>query len=110
MASPARSGDPIGSHLAVASITADADLASLVLWAAGFQNPDRTPVTDDDVLELVEARTKRRFQRNVLARARGRLERDGLLERCPSVIGRTGRPTVAFRLSPAPGQLRLVLA
>lgn len=110
MAAFARDGDPIGSHLTVASICADTALADLIVWACGYHNEAHAPVTDDDVLALVETRTGRRFQRNVLARARGRLERDGVLERCPSVVGRTGRPTVAFRLPSHPGQLRLALA
>ena len=100
----ARRSDPEGSELAVASICADTSYADLILWAVHRMDG---PTTDDDVLALIETRTSRRFQRSVLARARGRLETDGALERIPPVIGRTGRPTVTYRL-PGPTQLRLI--
>lgn len=114
MTAHARRSDPVQSHAAVAGVVADTSLAGLILWACAYHNPEREPLTDDDVLELMEARTGRRFQRNVIARARGRLmnPEDGpnLLEQCPDVIGRTGRPTICYRLPapPEPFQLQLI--
>jgi hypothetical protein len=40
-------------------------------------------VTDDDLLGYIETRTAKRQQRNVIARARGLLEREGLFQRVP---------------------------
>lgn len=107
MTAHARKGDPIGSHLTIASICADVSLATLILWAVTIHTDEGQPATDDDVIQLMEARTKRRFQRNVIARARVRLERENELVRVPPVIGRTGRPTVAYVL-PSPVQLSLI--
>lgn len=113
MSDHARRSDPTQSHLTVASITADTSLAGLILWAVHYQNPDNHPLTDDDVQDLMEKRMGRRYQRNVIARARGRLmnpdpgQGPPMLEQCPDVIGRTGRPTICYRL-PAPVQLSLI--
>ena len=92
----ARRSDPIGSHLTVASLCADVSLATLILTAVHIITDEGQPATDDDVQDWIEHRTRKRQQRNVLARARGRLERDGELERVEPVIGRTSRPTVAY--------------
>lgn len=83
-----RNSDPISSHFANAAIRNDRRLADhiiqgvLILSTAAVES-DRLPVTDDDLLDYVERRTNRRQQRNVIARCRGLLERDGFFERVP---------------------------
>lgn len=98
----ARRSDPITSHLAVQNIARDAPLREQILRAAnlledaGYRGWDDTMIT-----ELVESITNRRQQRNVIARARGLLERDGLIER----LGHdpfAKRPLMKFRLSQEP--------
>lgn len=53
------------------------------------------PVTDDHITEWVERRLGRRQQRNVIARTRGLMEKEGWFDPVPDVVGRTGRPTHA---------------
>lgn len=84
----ARTTDPISSHFAVAAIRKNTRLADyiirgvLVLSSAASES-GRLPVTDDDLLDYVEQQTRKRQQRNVIARARGLLERDGFFVRVP---------------------------
>jgi hypothetical protein len=94
----ARISDPVSSELTLASLGRDGSLRQLVIQAvwAWTCHDNTMSITDDDVLQWVEAHTGRRFQRNVLARTRGLLEEEGWLFRLPNVIGRTGRPTIAF--------------
>lgn len=78
----ARSSDPLSSHIANNAIRLDRKLSDLILDAVEvLYRQWREPVNDDQILVWIEDVTKRRQQRNVIARARGLLERDGLLVR-----------------------------
>ena len=84
----ARSTDPISSHLACAAIRQNKTLADLVIQGVVVlsnvaADSGRLPVTDDDLLCYVESMTNKRQQRNVIARTRGLLERDGFFVRVP---------------------------
>lgn len=82
----ARSSDPLSSHIANDAISKDRKLSDLILEAVQNQYwMWRAPVTDDQILVWIEDVTKRRQQRNVIARARGLLEREGLLVRVETV-------------------------
>lgn len=93
----ARRSDPLSSHLTVQSIGKDMTLRGRVLAAAlsleMYKNGDAW--NDTELTERVEAMTGQRQQRNVLARTRGLIEQDGLIER----VGEwdfNGRRTVWF--------------
>ncbi len=81
----ARMGDPRSSESTVRSIDADTDLHELIMDAArvceehtlGMDGQPIGAFDDTDLWRRVETVTGRRFQRNVIARARGRLERQG---------------------------------
>jgi hypothetical protein len=108
----ARRSDPVSSHITVQSIIADKSMAAhiirAVVWLAEvselrhYSDGDSIavgytrPVTDDLVWEVLERESGRRMQRNVIARSRGLLERDGWFERVPDVESRTGRPVIAY--------------
>ena len=78
----ARTNDPLSSHIANKAIKNNVRLADLILDAVEELFEEwRLPVTDDQILVWVEYHTKQRQQRNVIARARGLLEREGLLVR-----------------------------
>ena len=78
----ARHTDPESSHIAVAAIDRNRTLADHILTAAEQLEGDcRVPWDDTDLTVLIEQRTGQRQQRNVIARARGRLERHGHLHR-----------------------------
>lgn len=84
----ARTTDPISSHFACAAIRKNTTLADyiirgVVLLSTAASDSGRLPVTDDDLLDYVEQQTRKRQQRNVIARARGLLERDGFFVRVP---------------------------
>lgn len=54
------------------------------------------PVTDDEILEYLERRDGRRYQRNVIARQRGIIRELGWIRRVDDVNSHiTGRPVVA---------------
>ena len=79
----ARRSDPTSSHRAVQAIVRNGSLAEHIIryavtWTYRF---GADGLTDDDFLAYIERRTGRRQQRNVIARARGRCERDGYLVR-----------------------------
>lgn len=84
----ARLTDPISSEKAVTAIARDGSLARLICNAVVNLTTGSLPlepgVTDDDLLEYIESTTSKRQQRNVIARARGLLERDGWLLRVPA--------------------------
>lgn len=82
----ARTHDPLSSHMANKAIAENKTLAEWILIAVrditfciGVQF-----ATDDDILEYIEKAIGKRQQRNVIARARGLLERDGRLMRVQS--------------------------
>lgn len=84
----ARRGDPRSSDRTVKSIVKDGSLAALILKAAdwhlanvGWEWADFTDQAfcDTWLWEWIEQFTGRRHQRNVIARARGRLVDDGVL-------------------------------
>jgi hypothetical protein len=83
----ARTSDPLSSHIANRNIKNNVTLADNILCAVRniYAQTPSVGVTDDQILEFVEALTQKRQQRNVIARARGLMERDGLLERIPSI-------------------------
>lgn len=100
----ARMSDPVSSDIAVRAIVANTRLADQIMAAAQSFNP--VAFDDTDLLFVIEEATGRRQQRNVIARARGRLEQLGELER----IGRRDRGdrfTLHFTITrPAPIPLR----
>lgn len=90
----ARTTDPISSHIANSAIRNNKTLASLILTTVErLYMQSQEPCNDDQICFVIEARTERRQQRNVIARSRGLLERDGLLERVEDPSGR-GRVVV----------------
>lgn len=93
----ARRSDPTSSHEAVTRIAANGSLAAHILRAAQRVHP--APFDDWDLVELVEEQTGRKQQRNVIARARGLMEREGTFVRL-GVKQRPGddRKTLHFRL------------
>jgi hypothetical protein len=90
----ARSSDPQSSHLANKAIAENKTLAEWVLIAVRDITfcIGVTCATDDQILEYIENATHKRQQRNVIARARGILERDSKLMRVQS------EPRVGVRL------------
>jgi hypothetical protein len=92
----------------VQSIAADKALADNIISAVHLLSveraidrnslfPEYLPITDDDVWLCLEHMLNRRLQRNVIARARGLLERDGWFTRVadqPSPT--TGRDVIAY--------------
>lgn len=109
---PAAARGPVQSQLTLASLGKDeslkANIARAVVVCARREELryssdgegiaviwDR-PVTDDDITDTLERRHGYRFQRNVVARTRGLMERDGWFDPVPDVTGRTGRPTHAI--------------
>lgn len=112
---PAHARGPIQSQLTVDSLGRDTSLKFLIAiavtvcsrrivnWASDTdlrQYAWNHPVTDDMITEYLELCCNRRFQRNVIARTRGLMERDGWFTSVPDVVGRTGRPTHAVIPSP----------
>lgn len=112
-ASPAsaRRSDPRSSHLTVRSIQRDGSMNKAIFEMivalaqyCTFTIDGRvkevcwdSPVTDDKVWTRLEIATDRRWQRNVIARARGLMESElGLFQRVPDVIGPHGRPVIAY--------------
>ncbi len=84
----ARTTDPISSHLACAAIRKNQTLADYVVQGVVVLSnvaaeSGRLPVTDDDLLHYIEALSNKRQQRNVIARTRGLLEKDGFFVRVP---------------------------
>jgi hypothetical protein len=78
----ARTHDPLSSHIANSNIKADKRLADLIMEAVDHLYCDfYVGITDDEIHDYVEQETNKRQQRNVIARARGLLERDGRLVR-----------------------------
>lgn len=111
----ARTSDPIQSHLTVASIKSDSGLAADILRClhelracheAVYPHRPWHGACDDDVVVWLENRHQRRFQRNVVARARGLLEQPDagcVIERMPSLMSSvTGRPVIHYRLRDLP--------
>lgn len=103
----ARTSDPLSSHLANIRIRTNKTLKDLVLWATlamsvdDMTNPQfLNHINDDMLLVWIEDKTRKRQQRNVLARTRGLLERDGLICR----IGTSPRVTYV----PSPELLKVV--
>lgn len=91
----ARTSDPLGSHEALASITKWQGLREAILMAA--QTFDPAPFDDGDLTEYINHIWSTGVQRNVVARSRGILEREGKLVR----IGNrrhNGKATMHFRL------------
>lgn len=94
----ARVSDPVTSQQAVVGIVKDGTLQHKILMQV--RTFDR-PITDGEVTAKLEAVFSRRFQRNVVARARLELERKGLIFRHPSrVCSATGQEAVTFHVSP----------
>lgn len=86
----ARNTDPISSHYAVKAMRTNITLADLVIGGVFVCSTVRdedgfkyVPVTDDQILEYAENTSRRRHQRNVIAKVRGMLEKDGFFVRIP---------------------------
>lgn len=94
----ARSTDPQSSHLANEAIVKNRPLAEWILEAVRDITfcVGVTCATDDQILEYIENAQRKRQQRNVIARARGILERDGKLMRVQS------EPRVGVRIAVRP--------
>jgi hypothetical protein len=105
VADHARTSDPVSSDETVKSIVADVGYAELVMTAARGLGPG-VQFDDTDLWRMIEAMTDRRHQRNVIARARGRLERDGHIVRV-GIRYRLDRRSMHFALptttDPTPG-------
>lgn len=102
----ARRSDPISSHLTVQSLGKDSSLKAQLITAALHLEDvlDRRTMTqiwtDTQLTETLEMMTGRRHQRNVVARTRGLLERDGWFERV-GMFDFDGRPQVHFTTTKA---------
>ena len=97
-------GDPVSSDIAVKAIVANTRLADQIMAAARSFNP--VAFDDTDLLFVIEEATQRRQQRNVIARACGRLEQLGELERI-GLRDRGDRCTIHFTITrPAPIPVR----
>lgn len=94
----ARRGDPPSSHRAVTAIAADQSLAANIAAAAHRINQCGQVAFDDTALLVeIEDALGRRQQRNVIARARGRMEADGMFVRVGERMNAEGLLTVHFR-------------
>lgn len=82
----ARWSDPSSSEATVRSIAADETIADRILSVVAVAG-DRS-VDDQDIVDAIRERFGVTHQRNVIARARGILERDGMVWR----IGQISRP------------------
>lgn len=72
----ARRSDPIPSHLTLQSLGRDTTAKARIVLAA-FQLEERhngRPWNDTQLLERIEQITRKRWQRNVIARTRGLME------------------------------------
>jgi hypothetical protein len=97
----ARVTDPVSSQLTVASLGRDTGYRMLVIDAVHrFTCAHSCSVTDDDVVTHLEQHTRRRHQRNVIARTRGLLEQEGWLERSVMVRRPDGREVISYCLTP----------
>lgn len=105
---PAHARGPVQSQLTLDSLGRDTTLKFRIALATvtlaeemgmdgmTLEFTYTVPVTDDDITQWMEHRFGRRYQRNVIARTRGLMERDGWFTPVPDVIGRTGRKTHAI--------------
>ena len=89
----ARLTDPESSERAVVAISRDQSLKDNIVAAAHSLHP--VWFDDTDLLTMIEAATGQRQQRNVIARSRGLMERDGVFERV-GLVERSGRRTMHF--------------
>ena len=90
----ARRSDPTSSHVAVGTIAKWVSLNDAILTAA--RNCGEIPFDDTDLTVMVCALRGSPVQRNVVARARGLLERDGHLVRL-GLKQRDDRRTLHFQ-------------
>lgn len=80
--SHARKSDPLSSHIRLGQLRKDESLRELVVRAAmSLEHEGRDAWSDSDLWFRVEHLSRKRQQRNIIARARGLLERDGVFER-----------------------------
>lgn len=99
MTTQARLSDPPSSHRAVAAIEANFTLQQNILNAAtNLSACGLTEFDDTMLLNVVEGALGRRHQRNVIARARGRMEREGKFLRVGERENADGRMTVHYCL------------
>ena len=95
----ARRSDPNSSHIAVQNIGRDTSLRDHIYTAANqLEDAGYRWWTDTLLTELIELNTGRRQQRNVIARARGLMERHGYIERL-GLDPTSSRPLMRFRLT-----------
>lgn len=81
---PTGARGPLSSELTLASLGKDQSLRMGIVRAVlAFERRGATSVIDDWIVEYLETVRKRRMQRNVIARERGRLEVNGWLQSMP---------------------------
>ena len=90
----ARRSDPTSSHVVVDTIAKWTSLNNAILACA--ERCGEVPFDDTDMTVMVAERYGRPVQRNVVARARGLLEQEGLIERL-GLRQREDRRTLHFR-------------
>jgi hypothetical protein len=98
----ARRTDAISSHLALQALGRATSLKAHVVTAAlMLEDPVEVECwCDTELTAKVEQITRKRQQRNVIARTRGLLEQDGWIEKV-GLFDYDGRPHLFFKLTPA---------
>lgn len=95
----ARRSDPVSSHLTLASLGKDTALKSRVLAAAFALEADgHDPWNDTQLTERVEHMTRKRQQRNIIARTRDLMTDDGWFEKV-GMFDFDGRQLVHCRIT-----------
>lgn len=99
----ARRSDPLSSDITVKSIARDGGLRALILRAGrDLEASGHQCWNDTELTERIEEITNVRQQRNVVARARGLMEKEDLILRLGAYLFR-GRPGVVhFVVNPHP--------
>lgn len=94
----ARWTDPDGSHMTVRSLGRDDQLRRrMVVEALRLESIDGSSMWNDTQLtQALEVTHRRRYQRNVIARARGIMLAEGWFRLVGSFPDSTGRPTLHF--------------
>ena len=108
----ARRFDPVSSHETVNNITADTKLFDLICSAF---NARQYPLTDTDLVEIIRERAGTTYQRNVVARSRSHVEKQGLIRSLGVMYSEkyrrkllhfektTNMPNIMFRAAPSVG-------
>jgi len=91
----ARRSDPLSSHTTVQSLAKAGTMKEKILDAARTLDP---PFNDTQLWERVELRTGKRWQRNIVAKFRSDMEKEGIFERV-GMSDHHGRQLVDFVLT-----------